>query len=833
VKLERAVILGTVVLAALSWVLSAIRDWLLHYDATFWQLLITDVPTYEWYPRLLVVAVVLATGAIVYRAFSRRKAAEKALQEGEERYRMLAENVRDVIIATDEDLRPAFVSASMEQLTGFTAEEALKRTPEESMTPESLRAVAETYATVMASQAGDCTDTSRPAITAAELYHKNGGTVSVEATTDLMRDSGGRVVGTVSVLRDITARKRVEEALQESEERFRELADLLPLDVFEFDLDGNFTYANRNAFEQSGYTQSDMDQGLNARQTVIPEDVPRMLENIEKVVRGEDPGNPEYTSVRKDGTTYSTLTSASAIVRNGQIVGFRAFSVDITERKHAEEALRESEERFRSIIENSFDGISIINSEGVVTYESPAAQSILGFAEGERLGGSVFDRIHPDDLPQATQAFENLLSYPDTMVSMTLRARHVDGSSRWIEFVGRNLLHNPGVKGIVINFRDITEHKQAEDALAESEKQYSTLVSNVADAVFRFGNGVLTWGNDRIWEMLGYEKDEMIGIDVSLFLPEEGRVKQLYSEVGTGLKEHGRFHGTTRAKRKDGSILEIEYSASPVPGKEPLELVGVARDVTQLRQMEQQLLLGGRLAAVGQLSAGVAHELNNPLAAVQGYAQFLTSRDDLEESVRSDVETIYKEAKRASKITANLLQFSRKHEPEKKPVSINEVVEDSLELNAYRMKVNNIEISTDLDPELPETMADFHQLQQVFVNLMTNAEQAMTKANGQGKLTIKTQKVDGAIKIALADNGPGIPVDVLDKVFDPFFTTKEVGEGTGLGLSICFGIIEQHGGTIGVNSKEGKGATFTVELPVTQADPVPAEQTDSNLVDQP
>ena len=252
-----------------------------------------------------------------------------------------------------------------------------------------------------------------------------------------------------------------------------------------------------------------------------------------------------------------------------------------------------------------------------------------------------------------------------------------------------------------------------------------------------------------------------------------------------------------------------------------------AGDITERKQMEQQLQLSGRLAAVGQLAAGVAHELNNPLTAVQAYAQSLTSRKDLDESMKNDVETICKEAQRATKITANLLSFARRHEPEKSFISINDLIEESLELHAYRMRVNNIETFTRLDPDLPFTMTDFYQMQQVFVNIITNAEQAMTEAHGKGKLSIKTQKVGEMIQITFADDRPGIPADDLKQIFDPFFTTKDVGEGTGLGLSICYGIVQEHGGNLYAKSKPGKGTTFVVEIPIVSEDQPRAEQTKS------
>lgn len=234
--------------------------------------------------------------------------------------------------------------------------------------------------------------------------------------------------------------------------------------------------------------------------------------------------------------------------------------------------------------------------------------------------------------------------------------------------------------------------------------------------------------------------------------------------------------------------------------------------------MEARLQVAARLAAVGELAAGVAHELNNPLAVMQGYAELLTSRQDLDETMRADVERIFKEAKRAGGITANLLTFARKHEPKKELICINEVVGQSVASQAHRLGGNNVEVLTDLDPELPMTMADSYQLQQVFVNLIANVEHAVTQANGQSNLTIKTARSGEMIRVTFADDGPGIPGENLKRIFDPFFTTKEVGQGTGLGLSMCYGIVERHGGTIRAESKLGEGATFVVEIPIAFED---------------
>jgi two-component system NtrC family sensor kinase len=330
-------------------------------------------------------------------------------------------------------------------------------------------------------------------------------------------------------------------------------------------------------------------------------------------------------------------------------------------------------------------------------------------------------------------------------------------------------------------------------------------------------------------------KEELSGMNAFEFIAPHDRERAVRN-AGRVL-EHGRGDNIEYTLvRADGSEYPGELSASLLrdASGNPVGFVAVVRDVTERKKAEQdkermqeQHHLTARLATVGQLAAGVAHELNNPLAAVQGFAQLLNDRKDLEESIRSDIECIFNEAKRATKITANLLSFARKHRPEKRLVSINEVVEKSLELHAYRMRVNNIEMETELASDLPVTMADFHQLQQVFVNIITNAEQAMTEAHGKGKLSVESTLAGDTIRVALADDGPGIPPEALDSVFEPFYTTKEVGKGTGLGLDICRGIVEGHGGSMRVICQAGEGTTFVIEIPVVSEADAAAGQADS------
>jgi PAS domain S-box-containing protein len=231
------------------------------------------------------------------------------------------------------------------------------------------------------------------------------------------------------------------------------------------------------------------------------------------------------------------------------------------------------------------------------------------------------------------------------------------------------------------------------------------------------------------------------------------------------------------------------------------------------RKVEEQQLITDRLASIGELASSLAHELNNPLTGVIGFSQLLLSKD-LPDFIREDIEIIYSEAKRAADVMKNLLIFARRHSPVKQLVNINGVIEKVLTLRAYEQKVENIQVVTRLAADLPLTMADFFQLQQVFLNIIINAEHFMLEAHQRGTLTITTRLIGNAVRASFTDDGPGIAKEDLVHLFDPFFTTKEVGEGTGLGLSICHGIVTEHNGLLYAESEPGKGATFVVELPV-------------------
>ena len=289
-----------------------------------------------------------------------------------------------------------------------------------------------------------------------------------------------------------------------------------------------------------------------------------------------------------------------------------------------------------------------------------------------------------------------------------------------------------------------------------------------------------------------------------------------------------------RLRRADGSAgLGRAHRRAPIrrPTTAALRIEALVRDVSERKKLDDetrdiyhQLLQAEKMAALGQTISGVAHELNNPLATILSWAERLSQRPALDEPVRRGLETILSESERAARIVRNLLTFARKRQTTRAMVDVNQVVRETLALRAYEQRVTNITVIDALAAGLPQVFADGHQIQQVLLNLVINAEQAMLSANGRGILVVRTwhDADQESVILEINDDGPGIPEEVQPKIFDPFFTTKEVGKGTGLGLTVAYAIVQEHGGRIRLESRPDAGASFYVELPVTGAKLPPA-----------
>ncbi|MFO8100680.1 MAG: ATP-binding protein [Dehalococcoidia bacterium] len=371
-----------------------------------------------------------------------------------------------------------------------------------------------------------------------------------------------------------------------------------------------------------------------------------------------------------------------------------------------------------------------------------------------------------------------------------------------------------------------------------TEETLRFIFDSIADGIVVVDlKGNLIEVNETVLKLGGFSsKEEVLGLDGFSFVDEDS-LHRLSEALAKVLRDGraGPVEYTAQGKDADAFFGEAMATLLRDAAGEPMGIIAVIRDISerkkaerklqkahaelqkaheQLKASEEQLIQSAKMAAVGQLVSGVAHEINNPLMAIAGYTEMLLKKTEDEPSGKR-LQRIYDETSRAINIVHNLLSFARKQDSDKLPVPVNESIESAIQLRAYEMSLENIEIETNLAADLPDTMADFQQLQQIFLNLLINSEQAIKKAGESGKVSISTEQKGNNIRITFSDSGPGIPEEVQKRIFEPFFTTKKVGEGTGLGLSICYGIINDHGGNITVNSNKGEGTTFTIELPIS------------------
>jgi len=358
---------------------------------------------------------------------------------------------------------------------------------------------------------------------------------------------------------------------------------------------------------------------------------------------------------------------------------------------------------------------------------------------------------------------------------------------------------------------EIAGRSRAEERLRQAAEEWRTTFDSITDLVSI---------QDRYFRIVRLNKAYA---DIFKKHPRELVGKTCYELVhGTGEPIPNCPHRKTLETKEPGIVeffephlgAYLEVATSPVVNEqgEVVASVHITRDITERKHMEEQLLIADRLASIGELSAGIAHEVNNPLTSVIGFTQLLLE-EDIPDNLRGNVEIISREAERASGIVKNLLTFSRRHDEVKQMVNINSIIENVLELRAYQQKVNNIGVNLSF-ADIPEVFADYFQLQQVFLNIVINAEYFMAEAHQGGTLSIATEKSGDIIRATFTDDGPGIARKDQGHLFDPFFTTKGVGKGTGLGLSICHGIVTGHGGRIYAESEPGQGTTFVVELPL-------------------
>lgn len=474
---------------------------------------------------------------------------------------------------------------------------------------------------------------------------------------------------------------------------------------------------------------------------------------------------------------------------------------------------RQSDELSQALFDYSMIGL-YITQDGKFQLFSPEFEKAMGYNRNDLLGVEALSFVLSEDRYTVEQ---NRMKMLEGECSSPYEYRIVtkNGEVRWFLETVTSVRYG-GKRSILGNTIDITERKLAEATLRESEEKLRLIFESVPEgiSICDLEGRILDINQGAIYMQGCNSKEELIGRNGIELIAKSDHVVTI-KEISEMLEKGSSGITHCTSMRKDGSEYPAAWSAAVLRdyASQPIGFVVIAIDTTEQQKMQQQLMIADRLASMGQLVAGIAHEINNPLTGVVGFSE-LVLKNHLADDVREDLEIVNKEAKRAAGVIRELLTFVRNQKTDKVPEDISILVQEVLQLRSYHQSVNNIEVETQFMSDLPQVIVNAPQMKQVFMNLVINAEQAMIEANGRGKLKVATENSGPMVRISFSDDGLGISDVNMKKLFSPFFTTKDVGQGTGLGLVVCQGIVTEHGGRIYARSKLGKGASFFVELPI-------------------
>jgi PAS domain S-box-containing protein len=513
-----------------------------------------------------------------------------------------------------------------------------------------------------------------------------------------------------------------------------------------------------------------------------------------------------------------------------RLESYALLAASALDREAAREERTASNETLRKVIEDSGDYLLVIDGDGKILETSRAAATLL-FTPWGRVAGTLLEELFSPLARDAVIEWRDWLpSHASTREKKELAPVALEVALARGGILRLHLRREiTGMGGTAPKWLIELEDREARQTLRESqerlEAEFAGLLDSIESGVLVLdAGGQIRMASGRLAAIFGFEPrrlqecgtiDALIDSLTHHFLRPAETAERWRKHVRQGDEASWDEFEIVRPSRKI-----VERFARPLHKSDGTRLgwLEVYRDITGQRLIQSKLLQTEKMAALGQLVSGIAHELNNPLTSIQGYAQLLLTRWSVSDRA-ADALRISQEAARAGRIVKNLLLFSRETKPERRAVHLNDVIERTLSLRSYELKLENIEVELVLDPGLPQSLADAAQLQQVVLNLIVNAEQAIVLARGDdagtGRILIRTRRLAGdRLAMEVSDDGPGIPPEIVARIFDPFFTTKPPGVGTGLGLSIVYGIVQEHGGEVSVDSLPGHGTTLTVELPV-------------------
>ena len=779
----------------------------LHYEEQW------HTRTGEWQMDNTLIPICDATGKVyrvigVGRNITEQKRAEAELRASEARFRIFVDHATDAFFLHAEGGEILDLNRQAAEYLGYTREELIGMMPTAFDANLTDRDLAQLQARI---------EPGKVLIFEARHRHKNGTILPVEVSVQSFQVGGQRF--SVSLTRDITERKRVQEELT----LFRSLLDHTG-DIIEV-IDpqtGHFLDVNEQACVIHGYTRAEY-LTLTAAD-VNPQVALEPWSNI--VDRLREAGSYIYESQhqRKDGSTFAVEISATYIQLDRDYL--LAVVRDISARKRAEAALKASEERYRILYDDNPSMYFTLDQAGLILSVNHFGAEHLGYTIAELTDRPVLHLFYPDDQAAALQALQQCVEQPGQVFHWSLRKVHKNGTVLWVEEAARAISRIDGSLMVLVVCEDISARKRTEQALVESHNLLNAIVEGTDDCVFvKDLQGRYLMMNRAGAKLMGKRVEEVIGNDdFALFDAETAhRFQERDRQIMTMAETH-MIEEVEANVAQPRTYLTAKNAYRNADGT-VVGLIGISREITELKRLEEQLRQAQKMEALGRLAGGVAHDFNNLLTVINGYSHLLFNRLKADSINRTPVVEIQKAGERAAGLTRQLLAFSRKQVLQPQVVDINILLTELIQL-LRRLIGENIELTLISAPTLGLAKLDPGQFEQAIVNLAVNARDAMPQG---GQLTLETANITVSAEytelhpeltpgpyvcVTMRDSGLGMDEATMARIFEPFFTTKGPGQGTGLGLAMVYGFVKQSDGQIEVFSKLNEGTTFKLYLPV-------------------
>ena len=655
-------------------------------------------------------------------------------------------------------------------------------------------------------------------------YRKDGSRFWNELYIAPVRDDEGQVTHFIGVLNDITERKRAEQTMRENEARYRAVVENQTELVCRYQTDTKLTFVNEAYCRYFGKTREEL-IGVSFL-SLLPESAREVAkQHVESLIKKPRVLINEHEVIQPDGGLgWQQWVDYAIFDADGRIVEFQAVGRDITERKEAERRLEESERRFRTL--TTFPPVVIFqtDAQGNCTFVNGYWCQLTGMSFDESLGFGWLNALVPEDRQRISDEWAKVVKTGDEY-EFEYRLLKADGEVRWTNGSVMAFRDEAGqVTGYIGMAADITERKQTEEALRESEAKYRALVEQIPDAfTYVTLHDDLNTGlyvSPQIQSILGFLPEEFCNGSISfanLVYPEdrgllESEVEHLYSEGNV-------LNCQYRVTAKDGRVVWLHHRGQMVCDKEghPLFFHGVATDITKIKETQGALRRAKRLASIAPLAAGIAHEINNPVASILVAAKLGLQQSRKSAKNRQVVEDclnhIVEDAKRCGQIVKSVLQFAREEETEKWPADLNRTLRRARDLIRSYADQHDITVNVEIADNLPQVYMNPLEIEQVLINVMRNAIEA---SKPDTVVTVGSTSAQNKAIITIADQGHGMTQQQVDHIFDPLYTTRQTAGGTGLGLSIAYAIISDHGGGLDVQTQQERGTVITIQLPTTK-----------------